>query len=415
LPLDLWAKVFAYLKPNDAAAVQLFTMDDTDEEQKQAVSEVVSAQAHYHKLKLVCGKFKQVFQEHSELSDELILAEGNRSHMVPNALVWLRQSGSAICKFTALYGGLTQDMLLAAMASSAPQLKYVHLSGLTRTTLSGLPAFKYLKRLDLVKPATILSLLALRNLPCLEWLSLHSGTFHRLAIPSCMTSLLIGDSRVICDQQSCSLTYLETLVIAASKDSSLHDLGLQACTRLDHLELCECLVTAADPANQCAVKPQAPLCIPTQLSLLTNLSHLQVDLASSDIQVFDARWLYKMASIESLVCTIHGTIFLDNRLTRLSKLQDLQVSVTESTDAHDEWKICYHAIDWEALHQLTHITFAGPSSFDESILRLTSIDNLKTVSLCHFHPTDDLTAKCLAMLSYRLAADRPEVDFLFGE
>ena len=122
-----------------------------------------------------------------------------------------------------------------------------------------------------------------------------------------------------------------------------------------------------------------------------------------------------MASIQNLVCTIHGTICLDNRLTQLSKLQDLQVSVTESTDDHDEWEICYHTIDWAALHQLTHITFAGPSSFDESILRLTSIDNLKTVSLCRSHPTNDLTAKCSALLSYNLAAICPEVLFLFGE
>ncbi len=386
-------------------------MDNTDDEQKQAVSEVVTAQAHYHKLKLVCGKFKQVFQEYSQLSDELILAEGNQSHMVPHALVWLRQSGSAISKFSAFYGGLTQDMLLAAMASSAPQLKYVHLCGLTRATLSGLLAFKDLKRLYLVKPATILNLHPLRNLPCLERLSLRSGTFHRLAIPSCMTTLLISESRIVCEQDSCSLTYLEVLGIVGSKVSSLHDLGLLACTFLQHLELRECSVKAADPANRFAVRLQAPLCIPTQLSLLTKLSKLVVDLGSSDAQDFDARWLYKMASIESLVCTTYGTICLDNRLTQLSNLQDLQVSVTESTDDHDEWKIGYHAIDWEALHQLTHITFAGPSSFDESILRLASIDNLKTVSLSHFHPTDDLTARCLAMLSYRLAADRPEVDF----
>ena len=209
-----------------------------------------------------------------------------------------------------------------------------------------------------------------------------------------------------------ALAYLKFLLIVASKVSSLHDLGLLACTFLDHLELGDCLVTAADPANRFAVAREAPLCIPTQLSLLTNLSHLQVDLASSDMQDFDGRWLYKMASIESLVCTIHGTICLDNRLTQLRKLQDLQVLVTDTTGHHDEWKICYYAIDWEALHQLTHSSFSGPSSFDESILRLTSIDRLKTVSLWDGNPTDDLTAKCLAMLSYKLAADRPEVTFL---
>ena len=53
----------------------------------------------------------------------------------------------------------------------------------------------------------------LRNLPCLEWLSLQSGTFHRLAIPSCMTSLLIGDICVVCAHEVFSLTCLKTLVI----------------------------------------------------------------------------------------------------------------------------------------------------------------------------------------------------------
>ncbi len=417
LPMDLWAKVFAYLKPNHVAAVELFDLDDTDEEQKQAVSTVVTAQALYHKLKLVCSKFKQVFQEHSELSDELILAEGNRSHMLPSALVWLRQSGSAISNFTAFSGGPTQDMLLAAMSSSAPQLKYVHLSGLTEATLSGLLAFKSLQRCYLVNPDNALSLYHLRDLPCLESLFLQSGIFNRLAIPHCVTSLLIGDSVVDCVQKLCSFTHLQKLMIDGSEVSGMHELGLLACTLLTHLELSECQVSAADPANQFAMDPVASLCIPTQLSLLTNLSHLEVDLASNNTQDFDAGWLYKMASIESLECTVRGAIYLDNRLTQLSKLKDLQVSVTvtESIDDHDKWKICYHAIDWGALHQLNHISFTGPSSFDESILRLTLIDKLKTVLLWNFHPTDDLTAKNLALLSYRLAANRPEVSFLVGD
>ena len=128
----LWAKVFAHLKP-DHTAVTLFDMNGTDEEKKQSVAKVVTAQAHYHKLKLVCSKFKQVFQEHSELSVAIILAEGNQSHMLPDALVWLRQSGSAIRSFIAFCGGPTQDMVLAAMASLSPQLEYVQLSGPIRT------------------------------------------------------------------------------------------------------------------------------------------------------------------------------------------------------------------------------------------------------------------------------------------
>lgn len=134
-----------------------------------------------------------------------------------------------------------------------------------------------------------------------------------------------------------------------------------------------------------------------------------MELASSNIQDFDARWLYKMASIESLDYIIHGTFCLDNRLIQLSKLEDLLVSVTEFIHDHDKWKICYHATNWEELHRSTHISFSGPSSFDESIVRLTLIDKLETVSLRSFHPTNDVTANNLALLSYRLAADPPNV------
>ena len=197
-----------------------------------------------------------------------------------------------------------------------------------------------------------------------------------------------------------------------SKVSRLHDLGVLACTGLARLELRKCLVTAADPANQFAVGLNAPLCIPAQLSVLTKLATLQLDLASSDVWDFDAGWLYKMASVKHIVCEIHGTMLLDNRLTQLSKLKDLQVSVTGSTD--DKWKMRYDAINWEALHQLSHISFAGPSSFDESILRaFSSVDTLRLVSLSDFHATDDLTVKYLAMLAHSLAAHRPQVAFKF--
>ncbi|KAL0045686.1 hypothetical protein WJX82_001784 [Trebouxia sp. C0006] len=57
---------------------------------------------------------------------------------------------------------------------------------------------------------------------------------------------------------------------------------------------------------------------------------------------FDARWLYKMTSIESLVCTTHGAMSLDSRLTQLSKLKDLRVSPADCSD--DEWKISYRGL-----------------------------------------------------------------------
>ena len=103
---------------------------------------------------------------------------------------------------------------------------------------------------------------------------------------------------------------------------------------------------------------------------------------------------------------------MDKRLTQLSKLKDLQVQVTHS---HDDWMIGYNTITWEALHQLTHISFAGPSAFDKSILRLTSVDQLRLVSVWDFHSTNDFTAKYLGILANRLAAHRPQVQFIFDD
>ncbi len=43
------------------------------------------------------------------------------------------------------------------------------------------------------------------------------------------------------------------------------------------------------------------------------------------------------------------------------------------------------------------------------------MDELKRVFLWDFHPIDKLTAKSVAMLAYRLAAHRLQVEFIFDE
>jgi len=116
--------------------------------------------------------------------------------------------------------------------------------------------------------------------------------------------------------------------------------------------------------------------------------------------------------MKALFAQFMEPIYLDRRLTRLSKLKDLLVRVICS---HDDWMIVYKDISWEALQQLTRISFAGPSTFDESILGLTSIDPLNFFCLWTFHATNDLTSKYLAILARRLAAHRPQVQFIFDK
>ena len=67
IPHEVWAKVFEYLRPNSEDAV--------DNAQTQNVAKVMTDQACFHQLKLVCSKFRDVFAEHPELSNAVNISQ----------------------------------------------------------------------------------------------------------------------------------------------------------------------------------------------------------------------------------------------------------------------------------------------------------------------------------------------------
>ena len=399
--------MFAHLKPDCTAATD---MNVNDEKCRRVASRIVKAQRRYHQLKLVCRKFKQVFDQHPDLSNQVILAKGNKAHMIPSLLVWLRHSSRCIHKFTAFCGGSTQEMVLAALSSLSPNMAEVYLAGPSRPALLGLSAFTSLVSCDLFKPAEAsLSLQPLQGLVQLQELLLQAGTFNDLAIPCHLTFLNVLQSEVSCVQDLCCLSGLLTLHVDNSKIVGMHKVGLAACLSLTALDVGNCEISAADASDQLSIGKGQRLSIPANISALTKLSELSMHVTSSYAGNFELDWLYDMVFIKDLTLSTRGSIYVAEDLAQLTNLTHLSVSTSGKNS------VSYGVDEWEAMQCLSHVTFEGPTSFYDSILSLTTLDSLKGVALFAFHSADVDTAAALAKLAYCLAVRRPEVIFTVNE
>ncbi len=115
LPIEVWNKVFACLKPN---CKQL---------DKIRVNEMVTQQAQLHQLRLVCTKFNKVIEQHPELLDQLL--PGHVSWQSWSRLLcWLQRYKSHVRVVRSSSNADSQALLLGALACPSSQLTDVFLS-----------------------------------------------------------------------------------------------------------------------------------------------------------------------------------------------------------------------------------------------------------------------------------------------
>ena len=264
LPSELWAKVFAHLKPVCTDATDYCARSD---DSRLAVANLLYEQALYHQLKLVCSKFHQVFVQQPELSEELILGKGNAGRMLPSVLVYLQQHFRSVLAFRGLCGGSTQDMILAALACPSPQLCDVTLVGISQAALCTLSAHTSLRRCDISRPAEgSLDLQPLQTLPCLEDLSLQSGTFSDVCITPKLKYLFVDSAEVSFDQDS-GLAELQGLQVHHSRLHEIHTVGLAACRGLTTLCVSNCWISALNAEDDLVIESEAAQLIPAQMSI----------------------------------------------------------------------------------------------------------------------------------------------------
>ena len=139
LPLEVWAKIFEHFKPiseNELASGPMV--------RRRISSNVMEDQADFHRLKLVCSKFRDAFAEHPELSNEINI--DNTNAFMPSVLLWIQRWRSSIYRFNSFFEGQHQVIVLGALACPGSLLDSVSLTNAPADAVCALPGFSSLRR-----------------------------------------------------------------------------------------------------------------------------------------------------------------------------------------------------------------------------------------------------------------------------
>ena len=402
LPVELWKRIFQSLRPDSKGTVNSL-WEDADLECE--IAALLSDQARFYQLKLVCSRFHQVFLQHPELSDEVILAKGNASNLMPSLLLWLRRFAKSVYTVTTFGNSQYQDTVLGCLSCLESELAHAYLTGVSSATIHILASFSSLRGCELNMPERILDLQPLRLLACLSDLSLAGGTFTNLSIGSQLTSIHIETSHASCLQGPNHASSLRSLQCHHAALFGFHERGLSGCISLVKLALTETVFHAAMPEETFAVGNCVEISIPGNMSDLTQLSSLSIELASSSPAEFVLDWICTITSLVELDVNVQSECLVRDSLTLLSRLTSLKVS--NLADESDDQLLCFD-VSWHAMQALQHIELTGPLAFDDGIIELTTLQHLSVVSFSELYPKHR-AASSLARLAYQLAAHCPHV------
>ena len=405
----MWAKVFECLKL-DRFPVTQFVLHGSEHE--NAIKRIVADQANFHRLNLVCKRFRQMFLDYSELSAELVVPELNASRL-PSLLLWLRRHSGTALKFAALAGELHQETTIGALSCSMTQLPEIYLVRASVCGLLGLSAFKCLTSCNLNSPSSgSLDLQALQGLTSLQNLHLAGGAFNQLFLNAELTYLCMSSATVSCTAHT---TGLQRLFMESSDLVGLHPQGLPGCTSLRCLDIEYSEIRAEHVEDDLVVEPLR-LCIPERMSCLTQLSSMYIDLTfwGQKAKQDDLGWVCGLTSLRRLEVAVAGPIEITQDLMNLVNLTQLHLTCHMHGDRR--WGDCLasYFVDWTPLQVLKEVIFCGVSAFDDRILQLASLECLELVCLAKLH-LNDKSVHYLARLAYKLA-QRSNVTFkLDGE
>ena len=111
---DLWAKIFSHLQvqmePTVVEAARLAILEETNTD--------AGSYLCFHKLRLVCKRFRHIFQEHPDLSAFLFLHDDFDSDSLPSLMRWLQLTHSSVQSFIATCDSSWPEAALTGMLAA---------------------------------------------------------------------------------------------------------------------------------------------------------------------------------------------------------------------------------------------------------------------------------------------------------
>ena len=410
IPLEVWARIFEHLRPDseDVSASIMWRQPGAS----HRLSVLLTKQARLYQLNLVCPKFRSVFLQHPELSNEISIHFTSAAHaLLPSALLWIQRWRRSLHTFNSFCGEEHHELLLAAMASPGSLLDSVYLTNAPASAVFVLTIFSHLRQCTFTDHEDQLDLLTLQAVPSLEELRLSYGSYsnipsdgHLTSLCSCFATLEFSPAPT---EHDISLKLLSMTYCSAS---GLHGSGLAACKSLASLVVVQSTLTAANSTDVLRVADDKVASIPARMSELTCLTSLEMNLASSTDDHFDIDWVYSLVNLKCLELDIQHSFQVGGQFTQLSQLTSLKLSIGVF-DGSVLW--ASYSVDWEIMQNLEILKLEGPISCDARMLQLTSIQGLRQLVLTDLYPcADNSTAPVLAQIGYQLATKCPQVQVL---
>ncbi len=245
----------------------------------------------------------------------------------PSLLRWLQRYRSHVRIVTSPCDADSQALLLGALACPSSQLTDAFLAASEMLHIHALSVFTTITQCSLSNPKkSDLDLEPLHGLHRLQDIFLQQGQYRNVPLSSHLTRLHVEDSTASFVELACCTPGLKNLTVYHATLSALHGDGLISCSGLTSLDVLNCSISGLHEGAHFSVGTDHLLCIPPNISSLTQLRYLGVTMGTPPGNVLDVSWTYGLTSLYSLELNIEGAVTFSNDLTQLQQLRLLTVA-----------------------------------------------------------------------------------------
>jgi len=212
-------------------------------------------------------------------------------------------------------------------------------------------------------------------------------------LSSHLTCLDVEECTASCVQLTCCTPGLKNLTVYDTTLSVSHDDGLLSCSGLTSLNVRNCSISGSNAGTEFTVGEDHMLCIPPNISSLTQLRRLLVAMETYNDDALDVSWTYGLTSLYALDLNIRGAVTFSHDLTQLQQLTMLTVAVEPWCESNPGLPSkARFEVNWKAMHSLQHIVLSGHMILLDNVQEVSLLKDLSLVSITEFNPGDCQTA-----------------------
>jgi len=388
--VELWAQILSLLGSGVAEEIDLSNL---------STKYTLGQQSSFHRLRLVCKRFNDVFLEYPDICRHLVFRQQQADTLNPNLVAWLKRYHTSVQTLTAYCCNSALIHLLDMLASNEYWLQSVLVQNHFRSSLPSFAPFAHLTTLEVVSPRdSFLDLSTLQLSNSLRTLVVQDGTFTTGSLPPNLTNLYVADSDVESYQHCSCVTSLMQLKLWNSTLCGLHQHGVLACHALEGLTCLESYVSAVHVSQELCFNINV-FRMPLGLSALTSLRCFDAKIASTSTLTLNV--FCELTSLQDLKIHVRGgSLWANTGMSQLSVLTSL--SLLASAGRKDVGvQIFMEWLGMQAL-QVLNIT-CDYFSFGRDILGLVNLKRLRQVNIVSGRPNDNKTAAFFAALVHGVA------------